>query len=191
MCSVALDMLENLSDDGGLDDEGQELHRGIASGTGQRIDLVDTVDELSPLLAQSGPGRRSVCGWLWWSLPLGAVGGANPIGVGAVEMDQVFVGLGDVNEHTGEESSAYGRLRRNQMLRGFFEGRPTAKLERVETGLTVDVVSGFGLVEEELGVRMVAKSGEVHGRAHQIAGKLVEPVGVGGIDGGAIVDGKT
>ena len=105
-------------------------------------------------------------------------------------MDEVLVGLGNrphsgcfegmrccgaaskdcppqnVNEHTGEE------------------------LERVEIGIIVDVVSGFGLVEDELGVRMVAKSGEVHGRAHQIAGKLVEPVGVGGIDGGAVVDGE-
>jgi hypothetical protein len=44
----------------------------------------------------------------------------------------------------------------------------------VETGLTVDGVSGFGLVEDELGARMVAKSGELHGRAHQVAGELNE-----------------
>jgi hypothetical protein len=79
-------------------------------------------------------------------------------------MDQVLVRLGDVDEDSSQE------------------------LERVETCLLVDVVSGSGLVEDELGVRMVAKSREVHGRAHQVAGELVEPFGVGGIDGGVIVD---
>jgi hypothetical protein len=59
------------------------------------------------------------------------------------------------------------------MLRGLFEGLLTAKRhERVETDLRVDVVSGFGLVEDELGVRRVAKSREIHGRAHQVAGEL-------------------
>jgi len=155
---------QDLLDDGVLGDERQELHRGIAFGTRQRVDLVDTVDELGPSLAQSAPWRRGGGGGFGWRGGVGAVGGSNAIGVSAIEMDQVFVGRGNMDQHARQE------------------------LEGVETGLTVDVVSGFGLVEDELGVRMVAKSGEVHGRAHQVAGELVEPVGVGGIDGGAIVN---
>jgi hypothetical protein len=65
------------------------------------------------------------------------------------------------------------------MLRGFFEGLLTAKkLERVEWVAFIDVVPGFGLVEDELGVGVIAKAGEVDGRAHQIARQLVEPLGV-------------
>jgi hypothetical protein len=108
-----------------------------------------------------------------------------------LEMDPVVMGLWDMDEHTGEESSAFGLLRGHQMLRGRFEGLPTAKLEWVETRLLVAIVSGFGLVEDELGAWMVAKSREVHGRVHQIARELVESFGIGGIDGGAIVDAKT
>ncbi len=74
------------------------------------------------------------------------------------------------------------------MLQGTFEGLPTAKTRAGQSCLLVDIVSGFGLVEDELGVRMVAKPREVHGRAHQVARELVEPLGIGGVDGGAIVD---
>jgi hypothetical protein len=34
-----IEMVDDLADDSGLGDEGEELHRGIASGTGQRVDL--------------------------------------------------------------------------------------------------------------------------------------------------------
>jgi hypothetical protein len=49
----------------------------------------------------------------------------NAIGVSALKMEEVFVGLWDVDEHPGE------------------------KLERVESGLFIDVVPGLGLVEGE------------------------------------------
>jgi len=147
------EMVEDFSDDQGLGDESQELHRGIASGTGERVDLVNTVDELGPPLGKSAPERCGL-GFLGCSRRLFSVGGSNAIGVGAVEMNQVLVGLWDVDEHPGE------------------------KLERVESCLFIDVVSGFGLVEDELGARMVAKPGEVHGRAHEIARQLVEPLSV-------------
>jgi len=39
-------MVQNLSDEGGLGDEGQELHRGLTSGTGHGVDLVNAIDEL-------------------------------------------------------------------------------------------------------------------------------------------------
>jgi len=144
-----------------LGDESEDFHLGAASVAGQRVDLVDTVDELSPSF---------VCGTsvsrfgLLLETNRVSEGLSNAIRVSAVEVNQVLVRLGDVDEDSSQE------------------------LERVETGLLVELVSGFGLVEDELGVRMVAKSGEVHGRAHQIAGKLVEPFGVGGVDSGSIVD---
>jgi hypothetical protein len=62
-------------------------------------------------------------------------------------MDPVLVGLRDVNEHAGQ------------------------KLEGVDDTVVVEVMSGLGLVEDELGVWMIAKPGEVHRRAHQIAGE--------------------
>jgi len=43
-------------------------------------------------------------------------------------------------------------------------------------------MSGLGLVEDELGVWVIAKPGEVDRRAHQIAGESMEPLGVAGID---------
>jgi hypothetical protein len=72
----------------------------------------------------------------------------------------MLIGFGDVDEHAGQ------------------------KLERVEGGLIVDRLSSFGLVEDELGLWMIAKPGEVQvrRRAHQIAGKLVESLGVAGIE---------
>jgi len=79
-------------------------------------------------------------------------------------MDQVLVGFGDVDEDAGQ------------------------KLERVDEGFVV--LSGLGLVEEELGVAVIAKAGEVHRGPHQIAGQLVQTLGVGGIDGGSVVNAK-
>ena len=79
-------------------------------------------------------------------------------------MDPVLVGLRDVNEHAGQE------------------------LEGVDDTVVVVVMSGLGLVEDELGVWMIAKPGEVHRRAHQIAGKLVESLGVAGVDGGVVMN---
>jgi hypothetical protein len=49
----------------------------------------------------------------------------------------------------------------------------------------------FGLVEEELGVLVIANAREVHRGPHQIAGELVQTLGVLGIDGGSVVNAKT
>jgi hypothetical protein len=82
-------------------------------------------------------------------------------------MDQVLVGLGDMDEDAGE------------------------KLERVDESLVVGLLSCFGLVEEELGVLVIANAREVHRGPHEIACELVETRGVGGIDGGSVVNAKT
>jgi hypothetical protein len=158
-----IEMVEDLSDDGGVGDEREDSHRSAALVTGQGVDLVDTVDELGPTLAQSASGRRGGLGAGYGSLVI-PVRGAHPVGVNAVEMNQVFIGLRDVNQYSSQE------------------------LERVKTGLLVGLVTGFGLVEDEPGVRMIAKPGEVDGRAHQITRKLVQSLGVRGVDGGSIVD---
>jgi len=82
-------------------------------------------------------------------------------------MDQVLFGLGDVDEHASQ------------------------KLEGVDEGLVIDLLSCFGLVEEELGVSVIAKAGEVHRGPHEVARELVETLGVAGIDGGAVVNAET
>jgi hypothetical protein len=82
-------------------------------------------------------------------------------------VDEVFIGFGDMDEHAGQ------------------------KLEGVHEGLVIDWLSCLGLIEEELGVSVIAQAGEVHRGPHQIAGELVEPLRVGGIDGGSVVNGKT
>jgi hypothetical protein len=57
----------------------------------------------------------------------GVVGGrTNPVGIDAVEEDEVFFGLGDVEEDPGQE------------------------LEGGDEGIVIEPLSGFGLVEEEL-----------------------------------------
>ncbi len=59
-------------------------------------------------------------------------------------MNQMFVGLWDVDEHSGE------------------------KLERVDRLAVVDIVAGFGLINEETRLRM---TGQVDWRAVQVAGE--------------------
>lgn len=49
--SVPLEVVQDMADDGGVDDESEEYHFFPASTTGQRVDLVDTVNQLSPSLA--------------------------------------------------------------------------------------------------------------------------------------------
>ncbi len=64
------------------------------------------------------------------------------------------------------------------------------KLKRVSDGLIVELLRSLRLVEQELGVRVVAKAGEVHRRPDPIAGELVQTLGVLGIDRGSVVNAK-
>ena len=82
-------------------------------------------------------------------------------------MDQVLVGLGDVDEDSGE------------------------KLDGVGQSVIVELVSGLGLVDEQPGVGVESQSGQVDGRAHEIAGELVQSLGVGGVNGRSIVNRET
>ncbi len=70
--------------------------------------------------------------------------GARAVGVGAIKMNQVLVGLGDVDEHAGY------------------------KLKRVDGLAVADILPGFGLINEEAGFGMIAKAGQVHGRSEQV-----------------------
>ena len=79
----------------------------------------------------------------------------------------MFVGVGDVDEHSSK------------------------KLEGVHELGIVGVVSGFGLVDDELGFWMKVEPGRVHRGAHEIAGEPVNSLGVVGVDGGVIVNAET
>lgn len=82
-------------------------------------------------------------------------------------MDEMPVGLGDMDEHSSQE------------------------LQWVEERLVIDLVPGFGLIDEKLRLWVKAKPGQVHRGAHEIAGEPVKPLGVVGIDGGVIVNAET
>ena len=82
-------------------------------------------------------------------------------------MDEMLSGLGDMDEQSSHE------------------------LQGVEERLVIDLVAGFGLVEEKLGLWVKAKPGQVHRGTHEIAGEPVKPLGVVGIDGGVIVNAET
>ena len=58
--SFALEMIQDASDDRRLGNEGDDFHLFSASTTGQRVDLVDTVDELGPSLTQSTSSRENI-----------------------------------------------------------------------------------------------------------------------------------
>ena len=79
-----------------LGDEGKNLHLPTAVRTGQRVHVVDPVNELGPSFAQSAAGREAL-GRLRRRLAV-PEGGAHAFGVGAVEMDEVLVRLGNVDE---------------------------------------------------------------------------------------------
>jgi len=82
-------------------------------------------------------------------------------------MNQMFVGLWNVDEH------------------------PCDKLERVDRLAVVDIVSGFGLINEEAGFRMITKSRQIHWRALQVASEAMESFGVTGINRSVIVNGES
>ena len=82
-------------------------------------------------------------------------------------MNQMLVGLWDVDEHSGE------------------------KLERVDRLAVVAIVSGFGLINEEPRFRMITKSGQVDWRTVQVASEAMESFGVAGINRGVIMNGES
>ena len=92
-------MVQDATDEGGLDDEGEDLHLFPAPPTGQRVDLVDTVNELGPSLSQNAWTRGSLC-HLFRRVAVSEARGTNAIGVGALETDEMFVVFGDVDEDT-------------------------------------------------------------------------------------------
>ena len=167
--SSLVEVVEDFANDFGVDDEGENFHPCPAPGAIQRIELVDTVDELGPSSAQRTAGCRLVDFTVrpGQSVVLRSAGRTNPVGVDAVETDQVFFRLGDMDEDTGKE------------------------LEGVDEGLVVEVLRSLGLVDEKLGVRVIAEAGEVHRGSHQVAGELVEALGIAGVDGGPVMNAET
>ncbi len=82
-------------------------------------------------------------------------------------MNQVFFGLWNVYEHARD------------------------KLKRVDRLAVVNIVSGFGLINEEPRFRMITKSRQIHWRALQVASEAMESFGVAGINRGVIVNAET
>ena len=82
-------------------------------------------------------------------------------------MNQMSLGLWNVDEHTRD------------------------KLKWVDRLAVVDIVSGFGLINKELRFRMITKSRQIHWRALQVASESMESFGVAGINRGVIVNAET
>ncbi len=104
---------------------------------------MDALDELGPSFPERGTlfwGQlrlRVGFGVLWAGERLqGEVFpfsiGARSRAIGSHVMSAVFPRLWNLCEDSGQESSAFGLLRRNQMLRSCFGGLPTAKLKDIE-----------------------------------------------------------
>ena len=168
---VVLAVRQNPTDGGGLSDESDDFHLGSASA-GQRVDVIDFVDELRPSFSHRAFRRGRFFVPFALSLVLLGVatmrhGGARTVGVGPIEMNEMLVWLGDVDEHTGK------------------------KLQRVDGLVVVDLLSGFWLINEEAGFGMIAKAGQVHWRSVQVASESMEPFGVVGIDRRVIVNLKS
>ncbi len=94
---------ENPTYGGGLSDESDDFHLCAASA-GQRVDVIDFVDELRPSFAHRAFRRARLA--FSFSLVLHGVatmrhGGARAVCIGPIEMHEMLVGLGDVNEHAG------------------------------------------------------------------------------------------
>ena len=169
MRKIVVPVRQNPTDRGGLSDESDDFHLCAASA-GQRVDVIDFVDELRPSFAHRAFRRARLA--FSFSLVLHGVatmrhGGARAVCIGPIEMDEMLVGFGDVDEHAGE------------------------KLQRIDRLAVVDLLSGFGLINEEAGFGMIAKAGQVHWRSVQVASESMEPFGVVGIDGRVIMNVET
>jgi len=155
-------VVQDFSNGCGLGDEGEDFHLGATVRTCQRVHVINPVNKLCPSFVASAAGREGLVRLS------GCVavpeGGAHTVGVGAIEMDEMLVGLRDVDEHAGEE------------------------LEWVNQGIVIEVVPGSGFIHEQAGGLVEAQAGKVDGSAHEIAGELLHAFGVGRIDDGVVVD---
>ena len=140
-------MVEEVFDDFVLGDESENLHLAAASVTGQGVDFVDAIDELAPSFGESGSWRAGRFGCSGGVVV--SERGADSIGVSAVEMDEMLVGLGDMYEDSCQ------------------------KLERVGQSIVVELVSVFGLVEEQAGVAVESETGKVDRSPHEVASQLM------------------
>ncbi len=82
-------------------------------------------------------------------------------------MNQMFLGLWNVDEHARE------------------------KLKWVDRLAVVDIVAGFALINKEPRFRMITKSREIHWRALQVASEAMESFGVAAVNRGVIVNGES
>ena len=104
-----ISVVEDPANDLVFGDESEDFHLGSTSIAGQGINLVDSVDELSPSFVRgTSSGRGRGCGSRL-DLPLLfvtnglSVDSPHTIGVGAIKMNEMFVGLWDVNENSSQE----------------------------------------------------------------------------------------
>ncbi len=100
-------MRQNPTDGCGLGDERDDFHVCAALAS-QRVDVIDFVDELCPSFAHGAFGRgRLAFAFSFFLFLLGVAtmrhGGARAVCIGPIEMDEMLVGLGDVDEHAGEK----------------------------------------------------------------------------------------
>ena len=102
---VVVPFRQNPSYGCGLGDESHDFHLGSAP-TDQRVDVVDFVNKLRPSLAHRAfRGGRFCLPFPLCLVLLGVAtmrhGRANAVSVGPIEMHEMLVGLGDVDEHAG------------------------------------------------------------------------------------------
>ena len=98
-------MVEDPSSDFVVGDESGNFHVGTASVADQRVDFVDSVNELSPSFVRgtsNGRGSRFDFALLFAGNGL-SVDSPHTIGVGTIKMDEMLVGLWDMNENSSQE----------------------------------------------------------------------------------------
>ncbi len=84
-------------------------------------------------------------------------------------MNQMLVGLWDVDEHSGENRPHSGSFEGIRCCGASSKGCPPQKLERVDRLAVVDIVAGFRLINEETRLRM---TGQVDWRAVPVRTKV-------------------
>jgi hypothetical protein len=163
-------------DDRGIEDEGDDLHRGAAARTAERVDLEDALQEFGPALTVD-PQRRPVghgvtgsSGDLLGRPRVAQDAGAAPAGapthrVGTVVTHEDLVGVGDMRQQAGEE------LEGGEVVGA--GGRPVALVGGESDGVLV------GQVLQPL---------ERDGGARGVAGELEDALGIVGFEPDGMVD---